>query len=388
MRVVMVGDFPRTAKEIGGGVEAVASYLATALQSYPDIDMHGVTLDRWGGTSRSEKQNSVPVHFVPVSTRPSRLSNWHNVRRMTDAIRAIRPDIVHAHIANQYAAAARRSGLPWVLTAHGVRHLEMALRPGILNRYREWTVRREEFNLMNAATHLISISPFITDVFAGHLTADVAEIDNPVDEAFFRADRVPRSGRILYVGRLIPRKDILTLLRAFRRTLDAVPGAELRLAGEGISGLEPAGYPAELKRYIDRYDMSDRIRFLGQLDDDALIAEYGASELMVVSSILETAPMVILQAMAAGVPVVSTDVGGIRYLVEEGRSGYLVRAGDAAALGDRIASILQDDELRDAMGRQAKQIALERLHADKVAQRTRDVYDRVLNAATGRQRAA
>lgn len=387
MRVVMVGDFPRTANEIGGGVEAVTSYLASALQSLPDIEMHGVTLDRWGGPPRMEIQNSVPVHFVPLSSRPSRLSNWQNIRRMSDQIRSLQPDVVHAHIANQYAAAARHSGYPWVLTAHGVRHLEMALRPGVLNRYREWTVRREEFSLMQAAEYLISISPFITDVFAGHLKADVEEIDNPVDEAFFGAKRKPRAGRVLYVGRLIPRKDILTLLEAFRRVLSAFPDAELRLAGEGISGLEPEGYPAELKRYIDDHAMSDRIRFLGQLDDDELIAEYGASELMVVSSILETAPMVILQAMAAGVPVVSTDVGGIRFLVEDGRSGYVVSAKDAAALGDRMTGVLKDPKLRDSMGQRAREIAEQRLRADKVALRTRDVYIRALRAPVVAQRA-
>ena len=83
MRVVMVGDFPRKVDEMGGGVEAVATYLANALQALPDISLEAVTLDRWGGAARTEQQRSVTVHFVPVSKRPSRLSNRENIKRLS-----------------------------------------------------------------------------------------------------------------------------------------------------------------------------------------------------------------------------------------------------------------------------------------------------------------
>lgn len=374
MHVVMMGDFPRKADEIEGGVQAVTSYLAAALAKLPDIQLQAVTLDHWGGDARTEMQRGIPVHFLPLSRRPSRLSNAQNVSRLCTRLRELGPDLVHAHIANQYAAAAHRSGLPWVLTAHGVRHLEMELRPGLLNRYREWTIRREEFSLMRAARQLVSISPFITDVFADDVRARVTQIDNPVDEIFFNVRRRPTAGRVLYVGRLIPRKDIKTLLRAFALAHGAVPYAELRLAGEGITGLEPTGYRGELAELIRALRIADTVRFLGQLSDESLVREYETCSLMVVSSVLETAPMVILQAMAAGVPVVSTDVGGIRYLVEDGRSGYLVPPGDAAALGARLADVVRDAALADAMGRRAREIAESRLRADDIARKTREVY--------------
>ncbi len=379
MRVVVVGDFPRKADEIEGGVQAVTTYLVAELRRLPDVNVEAVALDSWGGPPRTEVQRGVPVHFVPISRWPSRLSNWQNARRLAARIRELEPDIVHAHIANQFAAAARRCGVPWVLTAHGVRHREMALRTGLLNRIRGWVVRREEFSLMRAARHLISISPFITDVFSGELTADVVHIDNPVDEAFFEARRSPEAGRILYVGRLIPRKDIKTLLHAFADARDACPGLRLRLAGEGISGLEPSGYPAELMRIIAERDLAQSVEFLGQLDDSALIGEYEKCSLMVVSSVLETAPMVILQAMAAGVPVVSTDVGGIRYLIQDGESGFLVPARDHAALASRMTSIVSDAGLARNMGERSREIAAQRFRAPDIAARTRDVYCKALS---------
>lgn len=381
MHVVMVGDFPLKADEIEGGVQAVTTYLAAALAQLPDTRVEAVTLDLKGGDARTEMQRGIPVHFVPLSRRPSRFSNAQNVARLRARINELQPDLVHAHIANQYAAAAWRSGRPWVLTAHGVRHLEMALRGGLLNRYREWMVRREEFSLMRAAGHLISISPFITDVFAGEIQARVTHIDNPVDSRFFNAERRAAIGRVLYVGRLIPRKDIKTLLRAFGAVHRAVPDCELRLAGEGVIGLEPGTYRGELAQLIDELGVGGSVRFLGQLNDDALVREYESCDLMVVSSVLETAPMVILQAMAAGVPVVSTDVGGIRYLVEDGKSGYLVPPGDAVALGARLVELVQDAGVAASMGRRAREIAESRLRADDIARRTREVYVQALEDA-------
>ena len=374
MRVVMVGDFPRKVDEMGGGVEAVTTYLANALQEFPDLSLEAVTLDRWGGGARTEQQRSVPVHFVPLSRRPSRLSNWQNTDRLASVIDALKPDIVHAHIANQYATAAMKSGRPWVLTAHGVRHLEMALRSGVLNRYREWTTRREEFRLMRAATHLISISPFINKVFKGEISANVSLIDNPVDEAFFDVAPTPVAGQILYVGRLIPRKDLLTLFSAFAAVHKENPHCRLRLAGEGISGLEPSGYPLELMQFIEANGIKEAVTFLGQLNDEALLKEYANCQLMAVSSILETAPMVILQAMAASVPVVSTDAGGIRQLVADGKSGYVVPIGATKLFADKMANVIGDIELSAEMARNAKIIAEDRFRASHIARRTRDIY--------------
>jgi glycosyltransferase involved in cell wall biosynthesis len=374
MRVVMVGDFPRRMDEIGGGVEAVTTYLANALQALPDIELEALTLDRWGGPARSEMHGSLPVHFVPMSTLPSRLSNWQNVRRLCAAIKSRSPDLVHAHIANQYARAASQSGIPWVLTAHGVRHLEMGLRPGILNRFRQWTTTREEFRQMRAASNLISISPFINEVFEGYIDGNAVLIDNPVDEAFFRIEPRPEAGRILYVGRLIPRKDVLTLLKAFAKVRERFPLAQLRLAGEGISGLEPTGYPAVLKRFIEDAGLSSSVVFLGQLKDQELRVEYAQCAVMAVSSILETAPMVILQAMAASVPVVSTDAGGVRHLIEHGTSGAVVPVGNAERLADELLRILSNRTLAAGMAARAKAIAETRFRAADVALKTRAVY--------------
>jgi glycosyltransferase involved in cell wall biosynthesis len=104
---------------------------------------------------------------------------------------------------------------------------------------------------------------------------------------------------------------------------------------------------------------------------------------LVLASQQETSPMVIAEAMASGVPVVATRVGGIPYLVDDGRTGFLVGVGDVDALTARLSELLGDDAKRRAFGEAARARAAERFKPAAVAARVRDVY---IEASRGRGR--
>jgi glycosyltransferase involved in cell wall biosynthesis len=375
MRVVMLGDYPRAPDQIAGGVEAVTLYLVESLKLLGDLEIDVVTLDREASERRTTADGSVTVHYLPSSRRPSRLSILENTRALRAEVERLRPDLVHAHIAGTYAEAAAATGLPWVLTLHGIRFLEAGIRPGLLNRvYRRWFIRREELCSVRRAPHVISISPFIESTFGRDLRGKVHSIENPVSEAFFDLAEGGEPGRILFVGRLIPRKGVDTLLHAFSDVLRRRPETTLRLAGGGITGSEPTSFYGRLERIVADRGLEGAVAFLGELDEESILEEYARCSALVLPSILETAPMVTLQAMAAGRAVVSTDAGGARYLVEHGKSGLIVPIGDARALGDALCEVLSDDSRRRAMGRRGKEIAEERFRAERVAARTREVY--------------
>ena len=99
--------------------------------------------------------------------------------------------------------------------------------------------------------------------------------------------------------------------------------------------------------------------------------------------------MVVQEAMAAGVPVIASRVGGVPFQVEDGRTGFLYEAGDVAALAAHLEELMSSRELRDRIGAAAKSFADERFRAAQVAERTLEVYRRVLGAAgTGRSETA
>src|SRR5207245_8586577 len=92
-----------------------------------------------------------------------------------------------------------------------------------------------------------------------------------------------------------------------------------------------------------------------------------ALDVFAMSSSTEGLPLVLPEAMAAGLPVVSTAVGGIPNVIEEERTGFLVPSGDAAALGDRLARLQADRALAERLGRRAREVALSRYGVDRMA---------------------
>jgi glycosyltransferase involved in cell wall biosynthesis len=379
MHVVLVGDYPQEPNRIGGGVEAVVLYLSQALQKYPDLKLSVVTLEQWGRGKHSAQHGDVTVHYVPPSTLPSRLSIRENIRQMRAQIAQLQPDLVHAHGTGEYAFAAAKSAaknnVPWVLTLHGMRHQEVSLRPGLINRYRAWLVEKDERAIVGQAKHLISINPHVQSVFGDRIRNKVYTIENPIAEAFFHVPNKRKRGQILYVGRLTPRKDIMTLLHAFAQIHEAMPDAKLLLAGEGNIGGEPSPYYLELRRFVVETGLDRAVQFLGNLDDNALLGQYATCSALVLASKVETAPMAITQAMAAGKPVVSTNAGGARYLVQDGETGFIVPVQDSRALASALLRVLDDETTAELMGRSAKQLAEQRFRASVVAEQTRAVYD-------------
>jgi glycosyltransferase involved in cell wall biosynthesis len=380
MRIVVAGDYPREPDQISGGVEAHVLYLTQALQYYPDLDVHVVTLDNLGTGSRITRHHQVTVHYLAQTRLPSRLSAWGNIRRIRAKMIELEPDLIHAHVAGGYAEAAARTGLPWVLTLHGIRFKEVELWQGVLNKhYRGWFIKREEIQAVKKAKHIISINPFVQLTFDGQIQGQVYNIQNPVLEAFFDLPQQSGvSGQILFAGRLIPRKGVHTLLRAFARLQQRRPTVTLRLAGGSEFSHEIQNYDRELKRYVAETGLEKVVTFLGEVDQTTLLNEYANCSLVVLASVLETAPMVITQAMAAGKAVVSTDAGGARYMVSHGQSGLIVPPNDEQAMAEALYDILSNEAKWRAMGRQGRELAEKCSHPRVVAAQTRNVYYKIL----------
>lgn len=379
MHVVMAGDYPADPNKISGGVESVVCYLTQALQDYPDLQLDLITLGKRNTAERCVTHGRLNVHYLTTSKLPSYLSVLANIRRVRAKMLELKPDLIHVQVAGEYAEAAAYTGLPWILTLHGVRFLEVELWQSVLSKfYRGWFIKREEQRAVKRAKHVISISPFIQRTFNGQIQGRIYDIENPIDDAFFNVEQSSDPCRLLFVGRLIPRKGVHTLLQAFAHLHQRIPQATLYLAGGGSFSNEDKGYPQQLKEFVAENGLATAVTFLGELDKAALLEEYSRCSGLVLSSVVETAPMVIMEAMAAGKAIISTDAGGARYLVEHGKTGFIVPPNDADALGEALYQALKDETALREMGCQAREVAKQRFHASIVAAKTKEVYLKVL----------
>ena len=157
----------------------------------------------------------------------------------------------------------------------------------------------------------------------------------------------PEPGRptAVCIASLRPKKGHAHLLEAFRQVVARVPAARLLIVGEGP-------LRDELRRLAARLGLDGTAVFTGYRPDVADLLR--AADLFVLASREEGMPNALLEAMSAGLPSVVTNVGGVPEVVEEGRTGYLVPPADPAAMAQRLATLLEDPQLRSRMGVEAR----------------------------------
>ncbi len=167
----------------------------------------------------------------------------------------------------------------------------------------------------------------------------------------------PDSRTILFVGRIEPLKGIDNLLRAIAQIVDWRPGLRQGMCVPIIGGdpdrIRQDDEMVRLQELREELGIEDVVMFLGAKDQDTLQYYYSAAEVVVMPSDYESFGMVALEAMACGTPVVASDVGGLAFLVRDGRTGYRVPARDPGALADRIVRLLTDEALRRRIGQRA-----------------------------------
>ena len=171
--------------------------------------------------------------------------------------------------------------------------------------------------------------------------------------------------RFLCVGRLIPIKGHVVLLRAFRKVLDVRPDVRLDIAGRGV--LEHG-----LKDLTRELDLNGAVRFLGHVTPVQQAVEQSLA--VVVPSLGEGFGMVALEAMERARPVIAASIGGLEDLVRQGETGLLVPPGDADALAGAMLELAADPARAAAMGREARRRAIERFPEARCTERTEEVY--------------
>jgi len=180
------------------------------------------------------------------------------------------------------------------------------------------------------------------------------------------SDESPRGGRILYAGRLRTRKAVAVLIEAFARLRDRFPEAELVLAGDGEQR-------EALEARVARLGLDGAVRFPGSVPRNEMFGRYADADVFCLPSIYEGFPVAILEAMAAGLPVVASAVSGIPEGLEGG-GGVVVPAEDSEALADALEKLLADPGERRRLGEEARRAVAERFAIDRIRGRYLELW--------------
>ena len=316
----------------------------------------------------------VPVPYnrsvAPVALSP--LAAQRTVR----ALRAFSPHIIHVHeplvpVVSVAAVAAGRG--PVVATFHAWSDADW------LYRMASPVGRR----IVAGLAARIGVSPAAAEFAAGSLGVPLGGfrvIPNGVDvAAFASAEPIPELADperqlLLFVGRLEPRKGLDVLVRAFLRLRASRPRLRLCVVGEG----------GERQRCQQMVPPSIRpdVLFVGAVSERGKARYYASADVYVAPNTSgESFGIVLLEAMAAGLPVVASDIPGFRTVMKDGQQGRLVPPGDASALAGAIDTLLSNDKLRTAMARDGRGTA-DAYAWPLVAARIEDVYRHAWRSAS------
>lgn len=364
MRVAILGDYPCDKDRLAGGVEAATWRLADAISRVDGMEVHAITLTTNVSAPRTQRHGTISEHFLPEKGTLARLS-FHLLNRMQvrGVIRQIRPDIVHAHGSVRYPLCGEGLNCPLIITPHGMLAKEGRLETGIPSRLRLLIDTVYERRVCRHASDVILLSDYVTQFVRPYTNARTYSIANAISEEYFRVSEPEIPGTVLFVGVITPRKGLGFLLEGMKELRGRGFPCRLLVVGKD----KDAEYASSLREFIRTGGLADRVEWIGPVSEDVLRRLYGQCSVLALTSVEETLPTVISQAMAAGRAVIGTRSAGIPYMVHHGETGLLVEQGDTVGLANSIELILSDHERRNQMGRAARAIAERRYASEGVA---------------------
>ncbi len=357
-----------------GGAELLVAALARSLQS--DYRFVFACLDEIGPVGYALIAEGFTVRFL--ERRPG--VDWHCARRLREFLVEEKVELVHAHQYTPFFQAALsrgwRSGPPILFTEHGRhvpdrRHLSHVVCNRILTR---------------SADHVVGVGRAVRDALVaneGFSEHRVGVVYNGVKlDPYLNAPRERRvtfrrelgledAFVIMQVARLNALKDHATALRTIERVAKEVPNARLVLVGEGEER-------EAIEAVVRERGLAHLVRFLGVRRDIPELLS--AADCFLLTSISEGIPLTIIEAMASGLPVVCTSVGGIAEMIEDGRTGFLAPAGNDDELAKHLVRLARAPNLRTMLGTLGRQRAIELFGDGRMNDLYRALYEEMLHA--------
>ncbi len=372
-----------------GGPSIQAARLTTALEAhgYATRLFHG-RLGEGEGDMRYLLTDGADAVFVPTLCRPlSPVDDLRTLWRLYRELSRWQPHIVHTHMA--------KAGLLGRLAAAGYNLTRgRAPRARVVHTYHGHVLEGYFSPLMTrvfitlerllarVSDRIIAISPAIRDELAGGYRigrpdqyrvvplgfdlSPFAAVDDAARAEARRALGLPAGAAVVTtVGRLTGIKQHTLFLDVFAQVAARHPDAMALVAGDG----ELRG---DLEAHAARLGLGDRVRWLGWRRDLATI--YGATDVFLLTSRNEGTPVALIEAMASGVPGVSTDVGGVKDVIDSPDAGVRAPFGDVAALAQGVNALLDDPGRRRAMGARARASVLARFDIERLVHDIAAVY--------------
>ena len=294
-------------------------------------------------------------------------------------------DVIHGNAEEAYLASkiARKNNSAYVFTSHTPNIPTTGMLKGIINPIR-FLKNINTYLLRQAiveADRIVAFSQFSHDLVVKGLNETYSDrvrvIPPGVEHSWFEVERKPPSGsRLLFWGRLEEEKGLPELFDALKTVSKKIKDVKLTLVGEG-------NRLKEYKTLVADLDLVDRVEFTGWLDNREIQNLVAKSSLGLFPSRIESFGLSVVEAMAAGLPVIAANGGAVPENVKEGVTGMLVPVNDSDTLARAIISALESPQRVESLAKTAKVYVQKKFSWDRAADSMIDLYQQILPAFKG-----
>lgn len=369
------------------GLYAHTSHLIKELSRMSEIELHVINLiDETNEATKIDKFSDFTIHYVNQSrSKIGFIRGILNIISIREKILEVNPEILHMQYVVQLSPIGilLKSKYPIVCTIHSLYAMDEKMFEWVnLSRciYRKILSLLERTIILKSLPNIIVVAPPTKDLLVDKTNATIYTIPNGIDLKDVQ-DITPKSiehPAILYVGRLTKRKGVDVLLKAIPIIKTSIPNPSLYVMGAGQQ-------EDELKRFVKELNIEENVKFLGFVSEEEKYSYYKSVDVCIVPSVdYDYAPVVLPEEMACEKPIVASNVGGIPFMVEDGKTGLLVKPGNVEELAEKIIMLLQNENMREKMGKAGNE-KIKNFTWDKIAQQTVEVYKGVIKDYEGRK---
>lgn len=382
---VYVGQIARHLAGMGYAVDVFTRWDSARL---PEIA-------EWAGGIRIIHVPVGPPSFVPKEELLPHMTEFATYLRRFFQCQRDAYDLVHANfwMSGLVACELKQAlGLPFVITFHALGRVRR-LHQGNADRFPDLRFEVED-RIVAEADRILAECPQDEEDLIRHYNAEPSRISvipcgfdptelSPISKplARFALSLPPDERVILQLGRIVPRKGVDTAIRGLGRLVrDHGVTARLLIVGGESDEPDPALTPeiGRLQAIAEEEGVGELVKFVGRRGRETLKYYYSAADVFVTVPWYEPFGITPVEAMACGTPVVGSNVGGIKYTVRDGETGYLVPPKDADRLAERLAHLYQHPKLMSVLSRQAVRRANDLFTWEKVTKMVAAVYEEIL----------
>ncbi len=382
MRIVQIGAYPLSTDHIAGGVEA-SVYGLSHVQSC-DCEVHVFDCPRMATQQKVENDNGVIVHRFVNQGRRQMSSAW-KAKQIAEEIIELKPNVCHIHGTNLYSwlvyRALRKKKEPVVVTVHGLARVEKksALKKRFSFKklfqyvYQGWVEKQFLSQMPMAVVDTDYVKDRINQ-YPIKKKPIMHVVPQGIDESFFGLNCSKDSRVIVSIGAIGPRKGHLVTLKAFETMKQKVAEAKLVIAGT------VADYPylERLRQSVEQSKYGSDVSICTDLSNEDVKQLYEEAHLFVLHSEEESQGIVFAEAMAVGLPIVATNVGGVPYVVGNEKNGLLLQYGDEKAFADAMAFLMTDEKQWKAMS-DASRVMSQNYHWTIISNSIKLIYQSIVD---------